>query len=714
MNRLHNIFGVLLLFAVFVFSIDGFADEIEFPPEIYVSNTLPVVYINTKNNAPIISKDEYIEATCYIDASCSEEYSSMGDEYNQISLQIKGRGNTSWSKPKKPYRLKFDEKVSPLGLKKNRHFILGSEWVEGQGRINWETGFYVCKLMGLSWTPAHIPVELVLNGEYLGLYFLVEKIRVGTHRVNIVEQDNEETIPEKVTGGWLCEIDNYIDEPQISLRDRTTGKYIRTTVHSPDVLSDVQKSYIKNHIKNIDDAIYCRDKTSTEWEKYIDLDDLVRYYLVCEVINQIEGFSGSCYWWKDRGEDTKIHFGPAWDFDTSNLMWETNKFFYENNNGDEITDRNHWIMEIAKYPRFQQRVREIWQEYCNNSAALVEPHALNFVEKVRAAAASDIARWKSFYYDPTMKNTTLRSNRYLERLKVRHEWLCEQWEKPIPIIGDADGDSIVTENDLNLLKLFLLDQQIDTLNIENANTYNDEVINLCDLVGILRILYRQHNPTAVIPYPPSVPYGVDDLAISDKVVLTIKNLPLNNVWFPGMKRSIGICANGISQFSAFSVDLSTSNPIKIKGIYLNGIEDANYHIYEQRIDTATTRILGYSDNLLQFNLENEAFLLLELEMDKLAAYNNNNYISISNVLLANNDMYPTRIDDMYIPINVHALKGDVDGNNIIDVVDVNAIINIILKLNSASNYIIANADVNGDERIDIEDVNAVINMILFH
>ncbi|MBR5102575.1 MAG: hypothetical protein IK092_05575, partial [Muribaculaceae bacterium] len=91
-------------------------DSIEFPPDEYISHTLPVVYINTENNTPITSKEDYLNATCYIDATDIDGYESLGNADNPVELQIKGRGNTSWAMPKKPYRLKFDSKVSPLGM----------------------------------------------------------------------------------------------------------------------------------------------------------------------------------------------------------------------------------------------------------------------------------------------------------------------------------------------------------------------------------------------------------------------------------------------------------------------------------------------------------------------------------------------------------------------------------------------------------------------
>ena len=685
------------------------AGAADYPPEDYLTHTIPIMYIDTEGGVPITSKTEYVNATCRIDAAGLEGYQSLGSQDAPLPLQIKGRGNSSWSKPKKPYRLKFESKVSPLGMKKNRHFVLLAEWGEGHGRTNWETGFFVSRLMGLPWTPAHEPVELVLNGEYAGLYFLSEKIRVGSGRVNIEEQSDGETDPGLVTGGWLCEIDNYSATPQVAIRDRTTGKWLRTTIHSPEELSAVQRSYITDLVKRTDDAIYCKDKTSTAWEELIDLDALVRYYLVCEVVNQIEGFSGSCYWWKERGEDTKINFGPVWDFDTSNAMWKTFRFCYENNPTDPIQDRNHWIMEIARYPRFQQRVRELWAEYCDSSAALVEPHALAFVQRVHAAAESDILRWSSYYTDAGWLNTDYRARKYLDRLQARHEWLVEQWSRPVAVIGDVNADGEVTSADAATLREYLLTRPVDTVSVENADAYCDDTLDVCDLVGVVRLVFRQSHPEAELPSAQSVPYGVDDHAVSTTSFMTI-DAPAG-AWYPHEEHKLGIRAVTESGFTAFSVDISTPPSFSVTGVRVDGIDDARYQVHMERLDSVTMRIIGCSNSLRKFDssVGRSPFLLLTLRADGTASSACDS-ICVSNLLLADTDMSPTRLEDLSIPVNVYP-RGDVDCNGIVDVSDVNAVINIILKLKSVSDYL-GNGDMDGNGIIDVADVNAIINIIL--
>lgn len=143
------------------------------------TGTLPIIYITTQDSATVSSKEYYINGRFWLDNCGIEEFSPMGDESNQLDIEIKGRGNYTWrTSYKKPYKIKFLHKQSPLGLDKSRHFVLKPDYNDATGYLRNETGFEVSRQLGMPYTPRQYPVELVLNGEYQGLYFLCEKIRL--------------------------------------------------------------------------------------------------------------------------------------------------------------------------------------------------------------------------------------------------------------------------------------------------------------------------------------------------------------------------------------------------------------------------------------------------------------------------------------------------------------------------------------------------------
>lgn len=398
------------------------------------SGTLPVLYINTAGGVAITSKETYVQGTYYIDALGLEGYSDLGSQESPLALEIKGHGNYTWNSfGKKPYRLKFEKKASPLGMKKNKHFNLLAHADDYLGFLRNTVGFELSRLIGLPYTPEQQPVEVILNGSYIGLYMMTDKIRVEADRVNIVEQADEETDPEKITGGWLLEINNYQEDGQVRFKEGN-GSNLWFTYHTPEVLSSTQQTYITDFLKATDNAIYASDKNSTTWENYIDLDALVRFYIVQEVMDNAESFHGSCYMSKEQGADTKLVFGPVWDFGNS-FHRGYNKFIYVDSPFGQS-----WIGEIAKFPRFQQRVKEIWQPFFGTQYPTLDAFIDRFADQISAAAVADGKRWPS-YSNADMSN---RKNSFKNAIKQKTEYLRQQWgdgTNAIATILSADEDT---------------------------------------------------------------------------------------------------------------------------------------------------------------------------------------------------------------------------------------------------------------------------------
>jgi len=357
------------------------------PGRQYCSGTLPIMFINSE--APITTKEYYVNATCYIDALGEEGYESLGTAESPLPLEIKGHGNHTWrSFDKKPYRLKFQDKVKPLGMKKNRHFTLLPHVDDDMVYLRNTVGFELSRLIGMAYTPAQEPVEVILNGDYVGLYMLTEKIRIGKNRVEITEQADMSEDPDEITGGWLMEIDNYEYEDQIFIRNEAREQdCLNMTIHEPEVLSREQRSYITSFIKDTDKAIYSPNKSSKIWEKYIDMDTLARYYIVREIVDDAESFRGSCYIHKERGRDTKLIFGPVWDFGNA-FHRGFNKFIWQDPPYGSV-----WIQEIYKFHRFQDCVMDIWQPFLGMEYPKLDKAIDDFIERIRYAVESDLTRW---------------------------------------------------------------------------------------------------------------------------------------------------------------------------------------------------------------------------------------------------------------------------------------------------------------------------------
>ena len=230
------------------------------------SGTLPVIYITTQNNAEITSTETYINAAFYIDAK-SSGYASLGSASSQSAMKIRGRGQASWTNyDKKPYRFKLTLGVQLLGMSKSKNYALMAYADDPHAFLRATTGYKVSQLMNLVYTPDRRAVELVLNGDYKGLYFLTETVRVDKDRVPIVKQDDNTTDASLVSGGWLLEIDNVDDAEQVTITDGS-GNTARFSYKDPEELSTQQSNYLMEQLNGMDDAIYATDKTSTKWQE---------------------------------------------------------------------------------------------------------------------------------------------------------------------------------------------------------------------------------------------------------------------------------------------------------------------------------------------------------------------------------------------------------------------------------------------------------------
>lgn len=137
------------------------------------SGTLPVLFINTEGGREIDSKDEYVNAEWWLDNQGDQRFESIGSRKNPLKTEIKGRGNATWTNlEKKPYRLKFGEKHKVLGMPSSRHWVLLANAEYWMGQLNDALPFEIGNRMGMAWNPRMQPVEVVLNGDYIGLYFL--------------------------------------------------------------------------------------------------------------------------------------------------------------------------------------------------------------------------------------------------------------------------------------------------------------------------------------------------------------------------------------------------------------------------------------------------------------------------------------------------------------------------------------------------------------
>lgn len=412
-------------------NIDTWRNQNTNPGTSTLSQQLPVVYVTT--TAPIESKEEYVTGTLYIDP-LGTGYEALGTAEAPITAQFKGRGNWTWTGfDKKPYRIKMDAKQKVLGMPSNKHWCLMAAADDNLGFLRMPLGHMISEAIGLRWTPRLVPVELVLNNKYVGLYFMTEHVRVGSKRVNIEEQEEGEKQADLITGGWLVEIDNYATENNITFTEGN-GQDIMVSLKEPEVLSSEQRNYIVNQMHELNSALY--EKNSQHIERILDMKEAAKYYLVQEIMGDCESYHGSCYLYKDRdslGVVDKWKFGPVWDFGNSYRSYHHNGWIYE-----RPQFAQYWIGQLATWPAFQKELSEQWWIYYHTKKDEVRAQLTEISKLITQAAKNDAVVWRNTLNYTDNSNMTEKTNSILEQYDWRIQWLYSklgEGTKP-PTTGD--------------------------------------------------------------------------------------------------------------------------------------------------------------------------------------------------------------------------------------------------------------------------------------
>lgn len=415
-------------------------------PTVKTSGTLPVIYINiykTDSDGNItaelddyvISKDladkTYRPGTYYMTVPEGSSFSAIGSESEPLPLEMKARGNyTRIAFAKKPFKLKLGKKQNMLGLtpEKSKHYAILAHADDQFGYLRNFTGFNLGKRIQLPWTPGMQPVEVVINGDYRGLYFLTESIRVGDGRIDITELDDNVTDGSLLSGGYLVELDNYKDDPNtLVLEDsNNVDDQLYVTPDTPEEYSETQKRFITEQFTTMHGLV--KEQSDNLWS-YMELDDAARYYIVEELIGHTESYHGSTYLSRDFGEGQKWHFSPLWDCGNAFMAYE-NTHFYE---CDPFG--NTWITDMVCNEKFLDKVKESWKWFMQNCYEGLLDDIDDFVESIKTAAVFDRERWSNAprpeyeYSTDVVDNTNMDEKRDKVRdyLVRRVEWLKDLW-----------------------------------------------------------------------------------------------------------------------------------------------------------------------------------------------------------------------------------------------------------------------------------------------
>ena len=299
---------------------------------------IPVIEIYTQDNEIPKSKEEYVNCSFEISNCDNDKFNfsvPMAKKYEDDGcVGIRLRGNSTRKARKQPYRIKFDKKQSFFNLEPNKSWVLLADYFD-QSYIRNYTAFTLADSFdNLNFTPTPHHVALLINDEFKGLYLLCEQIDEKKGRTNVDEDFDVEVDKEFP---FLAELDFYarnegitgIDNFYVDAVDNYVEiKYPESDERQKTETSDKAYDYIYEYINAVFTSLMTGEKVDVSFrdnpvgfEDLVDIDSLVDYYLLNEIMLNPDNSYKSIYLHKDK--DGLMQFGPIWDFDYSmSIAWD--------------------------------------------------------------------------------------------------------------------------------------------------------------------------------------------------------------------------------------------------------------------------------------------------------------------------------------------------------------------------------------------------------
>jgi len=350
---------------------------------------LPIIYLQTDSFLPIDSKDDYILGDTWIDGGRGF------NDSEESPMKIRGRGNSTWQFPKKPFQMKLDDKAEFLGMPKDKKWLFLAEFADKtmlRNKIAYEMGY----ISNLDWTPQARFAEVFINGEYNGTYNITQKVEESNNRVALGDT------------GYLLELDQLkrLDFDDVFFESTATDKFI-VNIKEPSLDYDSEEySYIVNLIGDFESALFGANFTSESngYRQYIDIDSFIDWFLISEITKNVDSmFFSSIY--LNVIPDERIKMGPLWDFDLAfgNVDYADSRY-----PEGWWVKYNPWYERLFQDPYFVAKIKERF-EYFNNNQDLIINKIDSYSEQLKWAQQENDDKWRTMgvfvWPNPVVFNT---------------------------------------------------------------------------------------------------------------------------------------------------------------------------------------------------------------------------------------------------------------------------------------------------------------------
>lgn len=492
--------------------------------QILTDSNLPIVVIETDGGVNIPDEPKVL-ATMKIIWHQDGSRNYLSDINNPTFLNYDGRigierrGSTSQSPAKKPYgltTLKADDitnnNVSLLGMPAENDWVLNNLAYDQTGLRDF-IAFELSGQLG-HYASRRVYCEVVINGDYKGLYMLMEKIKVDKNRVNIEKMDPTCNSYPEVTGGYITKADKDTGGDPIAWY-MGSGYWSNVAyIHHYPKPSDVtmaQNNYIKNVFFDLQNKAQAHNESiQNGYPSIIDIPSFIDFMMVAEYASNVDVYQLSTFFHKDR--KGKLRAGPVWDY---NLSFGYDEFgnrsrydVWQFNNGSN--DGSAFWNDLFNSPTFRCHLAKRWFELTQPGQPFNYETILQRIDQVDAWISEGVSRDKQRWYYMTYHET------YLAEMK---EWILMRINWMNSHIGEYTGCADVDLPPLVISKIHYHPENYwdfdgDQLEfIEITNNGDEEV----DLTGVY---FRELGITYGFPAGSTVAPREAILLCSDSLAFT--------------------------------------------------------------------------------------------------------------------------------------------------------------------------------------------------
>lgn len=477
------------------------------PPFVFTESNLPIVVINTINNSAIVDEPK-IDAEMGIINNGNGNMNYITDPFNefhgQIGIEI--RGSSSQSFPKKGYGIETRAPDSSNYNASIFNWPADNDWVlhapySDKSLIRNVLTYKLGNDLG-RYAPRTQLCEVVINGEYVGVYVFTEKIKQNPGRVNVQELAYDDVNDNEITGGYVFKVDKLTAGGVVAWTSPFNEAPPSTSntnyqLHDPaiDVINPLQITYLETYVTDFETALSGSNFSDPVlgYEPFIDVGSFVDFMIMNEISKNVDGYRISTFYHKQHISDGGLMVaGPLWDF---NLAWGNANYCQGDlTTGWEIDFNSvcgggnpfHWT-RLVQDPDFTRQLNCRWQEL--RQTVLHEDTIMNYIDSLYNylddAADRNFTKWQTLgtYVWPNnyIGNTYLEEINYVKSwTSLRLAWLDANMFGSCPdlSVGEQNNfDFNVFPNPTNGEINLIFNQSIPNGNIELYNMIGEKVVS---------------------------------------------------------------------------------------------------------------------------------------------------------------------------------------------------------------------------------------------